>query len=227
MRVPLVNAYEECLSGDADVLHGAEASDSCANGPPESPFLRTGTAGSSGGAVKLEVICTNAETVPCPAAGDQEDVRLTIFQTDVRCATAGYGCTSANQDYSGPLLLKLPVRITDHYNRASSPVPCTDTNGASPCITATTVDAEFGVSVPCTPVGPATAPGSNCTLTTTMDAVATPDFVTEFQRASVRAFEDIDLQDAGADEVLNVPGCPFDCGTGDENGFVAQGILAP
>jgi hypothetical protein len=240
-RVPLVNAYEQCSKFTA-YTHGPEGTPSC----PAFALsqLTNGNTGTSSGFVRLAVFCDNGASPPCTAAsGDQEDISIEAFVNDVRCRFAGFLCNGGTNesDYFGEVMLRFPIRLTDHYNEEGLPAePCASPAGDPPCQSATVIDWDsFGIPFACTTVGSDTAPpGSTCSLTTTIDSLAAPTAVTERQRGIYRLPGEIQVADPGEDQVFDAPpsltagvgggfGCPTFCGTGDENVFMAQGLFAP
>jgi hypothetical protein len=189
-------------------------------------MLTTGTTGGMNASGKLEVFCTNGASPPCSAAsGDQEDIRVTTSVTDVRCNAVTPNCSAVGADYAGQLIGRSVIRITDHSN-STDPAPgaaCANGTGASPCVTATVLDLTFAVPVPCTTT-PASANGSNCALSTTIDTQV-PTTVKELQRGIV-SIQNLNGADEGADGSVG-PACPPFCGTGDEATYVDQGIFIP
>jgi hypothetical protein len=227
LRVPLVPAYQQCTTANQNSNHVAPlALDSCAPPVLESPILTTGTTGGFNGSAKLAVMCTNGATPPCSAAtGDQEDIAVTSSATDVRCAAVAPGCAAVGDDYSGQVIGQSLIRVTDHSN-ASDPAPgtaCANGSGASPCVTATMIDVVFALPASCTTT-PASANGSNCALTTTIDTQV-PTAVKELQRGIVSVFS-IQTTDAGPDGSVGAA-CPPFCGTGDESKAAEQGLFLP
>jgi hypothetical protein len=226
-RIPLVPAYSQCTTAAQNSNHVAPlALDSCAPPSLASPILTTGTTGAFNGSAKLSVFCTNGATPPCSAAsGDQEDISVTSSATDVRCAAVAPGCAAIGDDYSGQVIGRSVIRITDHSN-STDPAPgaaCASGTGAAPCVTATVLDLVFAVPASCTTT-PASANGSTCALTTTIDTQV-PTTVKELQRGIVSIFN-LNIADAGPDGSIG-PACPPFCGTGDESTSAEQGIFLP
>jgi dipeptidyl aminopeptidase/acylaminoacyl peptidase len=101
-RVPLVPVYGQCTTAAQDSNHVAPlALDSCSSPTLLSPLLTTGNAGAQNGFVRLDVFCTDGGTPPCVgSAGDQADVKITTFLSDVRCAGLNPICPNgAESDY--------------------------------------------------------------------------------------------------------------------------------
>jgi len=234
-RVPLVPAFNKCggaataddpAPSTTNSSHIAPlAQPSCTPPTMKSTTLTMGTAGTGQGSARLDVVCTNGELVPCPASGDQEDLRIVGSQTDVRCAVAvPTVCAAAGADYTGSLITQWVLRITDHSNGSPATV-CANGTGASPCVTATVSDLTFSVPVACADNGGAN--GANCSVNTTIDTLV-PSTVKELQRGIV-AIHNVRAMDAGPDGTVAPPSgsCPPTCGSGDETKFAEQGIFIP
>jgi hypothetical protein len=219
--ISLVPAFNECISSNGS--HGAPlASPSCNppiqsssfltfNAPDRSAPYNTSVAGT--GSLSMKVYCTNNEVVPCPTAGDQLNVRLDAGLTDVRCVAATGGCSSAGGTYSGKVLFRIPIRMTDRLNDVVF-----DEAGTVPDVTF-----EFGVQC---------SAGSCNAVTTNADAVI-PDLVKEQKRA-IWQLGRVEVLDGGSDGNLGIapsPGsgsCPPACvGNGGETVFLRQGLFAP
>jgi hypothetical protein len=225
-RVPLVPAYAQCTTAAQNSNHVAPlALDSCSPPALQSTMLTTGTTGGMNASGRLDVFCTNGESPPCPAAGDQEDIRVVTSVTDVRCAAVTPNCSAVGADYAGQMIGRSVIRITDHSN-ATDPSPgaaCASGTGAPPCVTATVLDLTFALPVGCTTT-PASPNGSTCSLSTTIDTQV-PTTVKELQRGIV-SIQNLNGADEGPDGSIG-PACPPFCGTGDERTFVDQGIFIP
>jgi hypothetical protein len=237
-RVALLPAYTECTTGNVNSSHVLPMGlGMCSPGVLRSDIVRTGTASANSGFVLLKAICSVPGLPPCdPTDGvDEEDIEMTFFQNDVRCLKVlASGCPAVGGDYTGRLIIRSQLRITDHSGGSSAcPYP---NEGNPPCTSGTLQDTQFGFVTPAS--GPAacrvvdgtpTLPnGATCgPFTTTVDA-ALPSFgsaVKEFQRASWELFS-IEVYDTGEDLDAGV-GCPPICGTGDETKGFSQGIFAP
>jgi len=191
----LVPAYEPCAAPNRS--HGPPlASPSCNPPSPASDFLTVGTADANGepasavGSLRFGVIAGNPAT---PA--DEADVQLAFSITDVRQA-------GSLSDYGGELRAVTTLRITDLANGASGDQP------------ATVQDVPFEFDVPCVPT-PGAA-GSDCSLTTTADAV-TLGIAQEGKRATWRVSQ-VQVLDGGADG---------DPGTPGNTVFARQGVFVP
>ena len=169
-----------------------------------------------------------AQAPPCTPndADDTEDILVRAEATDVRCAVGGIpNCTDPGSDYTGQLILRSIIRITDHLN-GDPPEICANGSGNPPCVTATVVDLPFAVPMSCADNG---GPGGGeCNLTTTIDTLV-PNTVVEFQRGVV-AVQNLQAHDSGPDGSVTPPDpyvCPPICGSGDETKYLEQGDMYP
>ncbi len=225
-RVPLVNAFEPCGAPDAGHASGQP---SCSPAPLLSPLLKSTSTGVMSGFVKMTVFCA-PPSVGSPAtscsdvAGDQEDIAIEGEVTDVSCAMVGPFCGGGpGVDYTGPVVLNLPTRLTDHANTGA---PCPGALGAPPCKTATLRDNLIGIPTTCAPMGvPTSAPGSKCSWGTTLDSNL-PGEVLELQRGNLMHFGNVNVVDPGGDGSFG-PMCPPICGTADERITRVQGLFTP
>ncbi len=202
------------------------AAPSCSPPVLESAILTAGRAGSGFNVFRLDVYCTDGDAVPCTPNDptDTEDVRINVQASDVRCAVGGIpNCANAGDDYTGQLLPRSTIRITDHLNGDPQPTePCANGSGNPPCTTGTAMDLTFGAPMDCADNGG--AQGAVCALSTTFDALV-PNTVVEFGRAVVE-FKHFEVMDAGPDGSLTPPEpflCPPMCGSGDETEWLQQG----
>jgi hypothetical protein len=235
-RVPLVPAFNKCggaataddpAPAAANSNHVAPlAQPSCTPPAMKSTTLTMGSAGAGQGSARLDIICTDATLPPCPAAGDQEDIKIQGSASDVRCAVAVPAvCAAAGADYTGTLITQSVIRITDHSNGTPATV-CANGAGTAPCVVATVQDLTFSVPVACADNGGAN--GANCAVNTTIDTLL-PTTVKELQRGIV-AIQNIRAMDSGPDGSVAPPApftCPPICGSGDETKFAEQGIFIP
>ena len=113
------------------------------------------------------------------------------------------------------MLVTTTLRVTDRDNDVG-------TGGGSDAATGTDVPLE--VPADCT-VTAGTQTGATCALTTTLDSVL-PGVVKESDRA-IWQMGRIELRDAGPNGTGYGAGCPSDCGDGDEQVFMRQGIFIP
>jgi hypothetical protein len=192
----------------------------------------------------VKVKCTNGGNyVDCGAAGDQADVALTAFGSDIRCKptyASGHAsvCAPANSDptrpdYVGQVLGNSFIRITDHYNTTLDPTPACNTAADPNGCSATVTDSTFPVGTQCTATA-STAVGANCNIATSADAVI-PDVVKENKRSSVE-IDQIIVLDGG--DTGTMPGgtiapgvggvCPPSClKKSDQSIASVSGILIP
>jgi hypothetical protein len=111
LTVPLVPAYYPCTAPNR--THGGPLAYPSCNPPQQlGPYTTLGTPDANGaGAKSVGFVRLKATT---------GDVRITVAISDVRClpAESATVCNSANSadgpDYSGPMLLDILFRVTDH-----------------------------------------------------------------------------------------------------------------
>jgi hypothetical protein len=197
MQVALVPAYSECTSPNRE--HGPPLSSPSCNPPLErSSHLTVGSpdANSRGanmtGFARFKAVLGNTGT---PA--DEADVGIAVTVTDVRDRTT-------LNDYTGELLGRLVLRITDRRN------------GDTGIDTATVIDTPYTFAVPCAATGGAANIGATCSLNTTADAI-TPGTVTETKR-TIWQTEDVVVYDGGPDGDADTPGNTV---------FLRQGVFVP
>jgi hypothetical protein len=144
----LVPAYKQCTSPNAThpaPLPGGE----CVPPVPESSYLTVGTPNFNGqgansiGYVRMKVV----------AGSPDDQLEMTVSDTDVRCQRASGGCTDALTDYTGSLRFDTMFRITDMANGGG-----------------TVLDTGFNFSVPCVTTTSTTV-GSTCSITATAAAL--------------------------------------------------------
>jgi hypothetical protein len=218
--IRLVPAFTACTTSNA--THGGPLNQPSCNPPVQSSSFLTWNASdrpapynttvSGTGLLQMKIFCTNSQSPPCPAVGDQEDVELSSTITDVRCVSAGPNCSGAGGLYYGKLLFELPLRITDKLNGA----------GLSAGATATDIQFQFGIQ----------CSSGYCSATTSTDSVI-PNMARESKRA-VWELGKIQVRDGGTDgDLIDAPSpavgtCPPVCaGNGGETVFLTQGFLAP
>jgi hypothetical protein len=200
MNVALVPSYRQTISsaqctsrGGVNSAHGAPLSQPSCNPPGFLPGTQAHFGPASVGSARLTVIPGNLGTT-----ADEADISISSTLTDLRASSARGG--DYNPVASGPdVTLVTKLRISDLLNGASLQEP------------ATVDDAEITAPVACTPTSGAN--GSNCGVTTTVDAV-TPGMVTEGKAAVLAAFR-VRLNDSGANNVR---------GDADDRNFAMQGI---
>jgi hypothetical protein len=196
LRVPLVPAAKQCTSPNS--THGAPLSfPSCTPPVPETSatFLGRGDGNpppaKSIGHVELKALLGTS-------APDDADLSVEVRITNVMHPDLS--------DYTGELLLELPLRMTDRLNGPHS-------GGTSP---GTTTDSSFYATVPCVATADATI-GGLCTTATTANAIL-PGAVREGAR-TVWELGQVKLSDGGPDE---------DAQTAQDNALLAvQGLFVP
>ncbi len=199
LRAALVPAYAPCSASNR--THGAPlAFPSCAPPSQQSGFLTVGTPDANGVAAANSVGFIRIDAMPGDPStpADEADVRLRFHISDVRNRPA-------LTDYAGELQGRIPIRITDLDNAPPS-------GGSS---AGTTQDGTFAFTVPCAVTGD-TSTGSDCSATTTADAV-TPGVIKEGKRA-IWQIGQIDVTDGGPDGVVS---------TSDNTVFARQGAFVP
>jgi hypothetical protein len=200
LRVPLVPAFAECTASNSRHIAPLDLP-SCSSPSLQSPLLKTSTVGRGVATARFNVMPGNAGT---PA--DEADLAIMVSATDVQDAATG-------GDYTGKVILSVPIRITDRANSSFATTP------------ATVQDSELDVPVDCTATANPVV-GSSCGLVTTADTLV-PDMVKEGKRTVISTFE-VRVLDAGPDAAVDPgSGCPPACGTGDEQPFLVQGLFAP
>jgi hypothetical protein len=222
----VVTGYKACTSGTTGTHGSPLAAPSCQTtaASAESATLTTGVGASFKGTASLtiEVFCTDSSTPPCPAAGDQEDVKLTGTSTDVRCkGSIGANatlCPNANsaggKDYAGQVQGNSTIRITDHFNTAGA-AACSSSTSCS----ATVTDLPFPVTGFCTATPADATIGGGCNVTTTADAVVpgAGGVVKEMKKSNVEIGQ-ILINDGGTDGLASTAGNTV---------FARQGIYIP
>jgi hypothetical protein len=236
-RVPLVISFRDCTAPNAH--HSPPYSlRSCAPPRQTSAILTAGNiTDTSGGFAKLRVFCRApappSELPPCTTtAGSNQDVSVEVEWLDARCRVGGIpGCTAAGADYTGTVMSRWGLKMTDHSNAPGAPPPpCNNTQGNPPCVTATVQSMTFSIPFRCVADG---APnGGNCRVVTTLNAVVPPGNVIKEQQRAVVAISNLKIWDAGPDGTVTPPPggslpCPPVCGSGDETRYLEEGIFAP
>jgi hypothetical protein len=180
------------------------------------------------GLFSLEVFCSDGSMLPCPALGNQEDLKLTASVTDVRCKASIAGnatlCPSANsaggKDYAGQVQANPTIRMTDHYNTVTTdpPPPCSSSTSCS----ATVVDLPFPVTFSCAATSDNPTIGASCNLSTTACSNVPPGIpdgctIKEGKQMAVELGQVV-VNDGGADGLAS---------TSPNKAFERQGIYIP
>jgi hypothetical protein len=201
LRVPLIPQYEQCTAPNTEHVAPLDL-DACSPPALESALLTTSTIGKGRGSVRFAVQPGNPAT-----AADDSDVALAATVTDVRQADGA--------DYTGQLLLKTRMRMTDNAN------------GDTQSTAATVQDFDFAAPLDCSGTANPTL-GSVCQEVTTLDALV-PGFAKEGERAIISTLS-VRVEDTGNDGDIDPGGeesCPPTCGTGDEAVFLREGVFTP
>jgi hypothetical protein len=208
-RVPLIPALKKCVDPNTD--HGQPLDErSCSPASPSSDTLTVGSVPVKFlGSAALSVIAGNTGTTD-----DEADVAIDVSAIDVRCTQASSACPNgAGSDYGGKLLGAFNLRLTDRSNNPSASAA------------GTLSDFRFEVPFDCSTTPGDSTIGSACNSTTSADALL-PGAVIEGKRA-LWELGQIEVLDAGPNGTGYGSGCPLDCGDGDEQVFLREGIFAP
>jgi hypothetical protein len=194
----MVPAYNQCAPASANRNHGpALAFPSCNPPVRNSTVLTMGTpdvntfAANGTAFVRYTPIAGNAAT-----EADEADVKLTSTMKDVRNNPSG-------SDYTGSLLVRTNLQITDRNNAAETPEP------------ATTESLPYDFPVSCVSTAD-TSIGGTCSLVSSVDAIV-PGTILESMR-TVWEINQVSVIDAG-------PNTTF--GDSDDETFLRQGVFIP
>jgi hypothetical protein len=203
-RFALVPAYEPCI-GSGNRQHGIPFDvPSCAPPTQASHVLTVGTTDANGFAAQ-----SNGSFKYIVKPGD---VQLVANLTDVRCQTTNAACPGGSGSaYTGKVLARATVRITDKYNGSPTNEP------------GTTEDMPVNVPVSCAFVS--SSIGGACNVTTTMNSLVTGAVAAG--RRAIWQLDDFKILDAGPNGTGFGAGCPSSCGDGDETVFMRAGVWAP
>ena len=231
-RTALVTAYQPCPNPSVpspNSTHVAPlALPSCTPPEPESSTLTMGSVGAGHAFARLDVFCTDGATPPCtPNDGnDTEDILVRATATDVRCAVGGIpNCTDPGSDYTGQLILRSIIRITDHLNgdppddlrqRLGQPALCHRDRRRPSLLGADELRGQRRAE-------------RRRVQSHEHDRHPVPNTVIEFQRGVV-AVQNLQAHDSGPDGSVTPPApyvCPPVCGSGDETKYLEQGDMYP
>jgi hypothetical protein len=204
--VALAVAYNQC-SGGTNRQHAPPLAGQACNPPAAGSSVLTvgtgdawpGTSPNFQGTVRFDSVTGNVST-----EADEANVRLKVTMNDVRNKPA-------LTDYTGRVLAKLQLQITDNFNAEENPEP------------ATTQMLDFKFPVDCVSTTD-TSVGSTCNLTSTADSIY-PGAVLEGKR-TIWQLGQVTVLDAGPNGT-GYASCPPTCGDGDEATFARQGIWVP
>jgi Tol biopolymer transport system component len=199
VRVPLVPAYQQCTATNSSHVAPLNVA-SCSPPRTASSQLAMRAEGYGSGFARYVAVPGDPSTV-----ADEADVRITAVTSDVR--------TKAGADYTGKVILRTTIRLTDTRNGFGALPGTVQTFG---------LDALAACVPTLSPVG-----GSVCSLDTTADALV-PGLMRENTKA-IMSFPGIDVRDVGPDGDVGEASseCPPTCGTGDETVFVREGLFTP
>jgi hypothetical protein len=238
----LVPAFKACDNSNSNGTHGApfDAFPVCSPPVQESPYL-TWAAGerpapfnlatTGTGLVTLKVTCVSStnppvesgETPPCPTAGNQEDMLVTISVAGVRCqgATGQGSCAGgAASLYDGKVRVQNDIQITDHFNSVSG----SGCSATTSCV-GTVQNISLSLSSQCS--------SGACNIVTTWDSVVGGGGnIVEEGKRQVYELGQLHVYDGGLNGTMSAAGggttCPPACNSDDsESLFLVQGSFAP
>jgi WD40 repeat protein len=191
-------AYLRCDAPNS--THGAPlAFPSCSAPAQTSLNVVVGTPDANGmganflGSAKLRTIGGGPST--------SADVGVTVSLSDIRCGEYAIACTDGNlSDYTGPMRLVIPVRLTDAYVRGL----------------AATSEGSISVPIPCSTTAAANI-GSACSVSTTINSVV-PGAVRTDNRA-IWELGQLQIWDSGQDGTLAT--------ADDDTLFATEGLFVP
>jgi hypothetical protein len=204
LRTSLAPAYNPCTSPNRN--HGpALAFPSCAPPVRSSAVLTVGSpdantfAANSASYMRFKAITGIAAT-----EANEADVQLIASLTDVRNHPSG-------TDYTGSVLMKANLQITDNRNAAEQPEP------------GTTQSFPIQWPVGCAATASTTI-GASCISTLSLNALI-PGAMQEGRRSNWEIGQ-TSVLDAGPNGT-GYASCPPTCGDGDETVFMRQAIFVP
>jgi hypothetical protein len=217
----LVIDYKHCFSPTRS--HGGPFSlSSCSPPVPESGNLTVGTpdantfAANFVGSTRLDY-CPSALFPGCTAPADTalkinlDDIRCTAAVAPAKCAPVPGG---ALDDYIGEVEVLVEIQLTDHCNVETGPAPssCPSAGDA-----ATVEPTSLSITVPCvaTPEAPPNTHGSDCDLSTSLNA-AEPGTTVAGQRMNIET--SVSVRDGGPDG---------DVSTAPNDSFAVPGVFVP
>jgi TolB protein len=205
LRVSLVPAYKSCNSTFAHHRGSLSPNNGCYQPTPESNYLTMGTFDFNG-QTPNSVGFVRIDAVTSPTT----DGAIRVSYTDVRCQKTSGGCSNgALSDYADDLRFTTSFKITD---KGFGPF------ASGFAVNGTSVDVPLAFSVPCTTTA-STTTGSNCSISTSLNAQFGGSAVVFPQRAIWQLNSPINLYDGGADGVAST--------TGDNTLFAVGGLFFP
>ena len=204
-------AYQECTTPNR--THGPPLANPSCNPPAQSsPVLTVGTSDANG-LTPLSASSVRYKIRGTAAPPEDSDIMAIINIKDVHCTGTNLACPGLPlADFTGRILLRATIQITDK------------SNGASNNESATVQKLPIEIPVDCVAISG--NEGGRCAVTTTVDALYPPGALTDAKRA-VWEFGDVTVRDPGANGTGYGAGCPSTCGDGDENVFMRQGLFVP
>jgi hypothetical protein len=210
IRVPFVPAYQPCTSPNR--THGPPlAEPSCKPPAQTSSVLTVGTSDANG----LNPVSVSNVRLKAQGSGpppEDSDIEAIITIKDVHCIGTNGACPGAPlDDFTGRVLVRSTIQVTDKFNGAS--------NSESATVQ------KLPIELPLDCIAISGQEGGRCALTTTVDTLY-PGALLDSKRA-VWEFGDVTVRDPGANGTGYGAGCPPACGDGDENVFMRQGLFVP
>ena len=129
---------------------------------------------------------------------DEADVNITMNATQIRRR-------SDNLGYTGRAILNVALRLTDMGS------------GTSGLDAGTMQDKQLALPADCT--------SGTCTMNTSADTLV-PGLIKEERRMVMDALS-VSVKDAGPDGNIGTANCGPNCGTGDEQVFLREGVFTP
>jgi Tol biopolymer transport system component len=203
VRISLVPGFQSCASPNRS--HGAPlAFGSCAPPVQTSANLTVGSPDANGAAANFVGFMKLGVVAGTPGPPEDSDVTIAASLSDVRCKVQLATCAGgALSDYTGELLARARLRLTDKLNGSSGTEP------------ATVSDFTFPVTIPCAPTT-STATGSLCSISTTANTL-TPGAIRDTKRANAE-IDQLQVDDGGPDGLAS---------TADNSQFAVEGVFVP
>jgi hypothetical protein len=202
----LVPAYQQCQSPNSS--HGAPLSyGSCKPPTQESGILTVGSPDANGRQANM-VDSIKFRVLSSPSS----NVVLNVKINDVLCRATNAACPGGPlSDYTGKLLIKATLKITDKFN------------GSPKIESATGQNYDLQLPIQCNATT-GTA-GADCSGTSSVNSLY-PGAVLAGQRA-IWDIQNLQVLDPGPNGTGFGAGCPATCGDGDETPFLRAGVFVP
>jgi hypothetical protein len=212
LRVPLVPAYAECISGAANRTHGPSLAEPSCNPPTQRSSVLTVGTPDANGFTALSNSSIRFKYRGNPSPPEDSDIQLVVKINDIHCRATNVACPGgAGSDFVGQMLIKTSVQITDKFNGPSEAESATGQ--------------ELPIEIPIDCVAVTGTEGGRCNVTTAVDTFY-PGAVLDSKRA-IWEYDDANVYDPGPNGSGYGPGCPTTCGDGDEAVFMRQGLFVP